>query len=300
MKLRTELALIGKLIMRNQKLIYSILAGLFVLVLILAGIIFVQKSQALKIIFLDVGQGDAILISQGANQVLIDGGKDGRLLLEKLGRYIPFWDRKIEAAIATHPDADHIGGLVSAARAYKIENIIETLAQNKSQIYAAWENSISNANKIEAVRGVNIKFSNGAEMTTLFPFAPIENINDKNSNAGSVVEKLIFGGNKFLFTGDLPNEQELVLIRSGLDLDSRVLKVAHHGSKYSTSREFLDAVKPETAVISAGRNNTYGHPNQEILSRLAAGNIKIIRTDESGDVVYECPAAGEKCNLIAN
>lgn len=286
--------------MKNRKIIYGILAGLVILILIFGAIIFIQKSQALKIIFLDVGQGDAILISQGSNQILIDGGKNGKVLLEKLGRYIPFWDRNIETVIATHPDADHIGGLIEATKSYEIENVVETFVQSESQVYAAWESSINNANKIEAIKGVNIKFPNGAEMETLFPFTPIENINDKNSNANSVVNKLVFGENKFLFTGDLPNEQEMELIKNNSELNAQILKVAHHGSKYSTIQEFLDAVKPETAVISVGKNNMYGHPAPEIIDRLKNNNIGILKTNELGDIRYECVKKEIACVLVAN
>lgn len=285
--------------MRNRKLIYSLLVGLLAVSLVLAGIIYFQKTQELKVIFLDVGQGDAILISQGSNQVLIDGGKDGKVLLEKLGRYIPFWDRQIETVIATHPDADHIGGLIDAAKAYQIENVIETAAPSDSQTYLAWEGAIRHANKIEAVKGAGIKFADGAEMATLFPFAPADSGSDKNSNAESVVEKLVFGETEFLFTGDLPAEQEIELIKNNVDIAADILKVAHHGSKYSTSQEFLDAVRPQTAVISVGKNNTYGHPNQETLDRLKNSNVKIFRTDEGGDIIYECPDKNSPCALVA-
>lgn len=286
--------------MRNRKVIYFVLASLFVLSLVLGGIVFVQRSQALKVVFLDVGQGDAILIEQGSSQVLIDGGRDGKLLLEKLGRYIPFWDRQIEAVIATHPDADHIGGLVDAIRTYTVQNFLETNAQSDSQTFQVLQNVIRNQNisVIEPQEGVAIKFPEGAELDVLYPFGPIVAADPKNTNQYSVVAKLATGQNKFLFTGDLPREQEAELIKNNIDVAADVLKVGHHGSKYSTSAQFLDAVKPETAIISVGKNNTYGHPNQEILDRLKADNIKILRTDESGDIAYNCQNIKNSCVLV--
>lgn len=286
--------------MPNRKIIYTTLFLLLALAGILAGVIFYEKnSRDLMVIFFDVGQGDAILISQGNNQLLIDGGKDGKIILEKLGKYIPFWDRNIEAVIATHPDQDHIGGLVDVAKAYNISAVLETGAQSDSQTYKSWEESVNNGKieKIEAGRGISINFPyGGAKAEILYPSLSVELSDKSNANQFSVVMKLKFGENSFLFTGDLPAEQELDLIKNGVK--SGILKVAHHGSKYSTSEEFLDAVNPEEAVISVGKNNSYGHPSPEIIERLLKHSVKIWRTDEIGDIVYQCkvpasPAGGQ-------
>jgi len=122
-------------IAKHRKVTYFSLIGLLALSLILAGIIFYSSRQDLKVIFLDVGQGDAILISRGFNQILIDGGPSGQALLEKLGKYVSFWDRKIEIVIATHPDADHIGGLIDLAGTYQIGEMIDTQTESESQLY---------------------------------------------------------------------------------------------------------------------------------------------------------------------
>jgi competence protein ComEC len=287
--------------MQNRKIIYNILLALLALGIILFFIIqFSLQSQSLKVIFFDVGQGDAILISQGQNQTLIDGGRDGKIILEKLGKYIPFWDRTIETVIATHPDADHIGGLVSVAKNYKIESVLETSAQSDSQTYIAWEDLISSKNmqKIEALKNITIKFPESARIEILYPESSV--IGAKNeSNDRSVVARLIFGENKFLFTGDLPAEKEAVLIGCGADMKADVLKVSHHGSKYSTSEEFLKAVSPQDAVISVGKNNSYGHPAPEITDRLLKSGAKIWRTDVMGDIQYNCASPQTVC-VIAN
>lgn len=287
--------------MQNRKIICSLLLMLLALGVILFLIIqFSLQSQELKVIFFDVGQGDAILVSQGQNQVLIDGGKDGKIILEKLGKYIPFWDRAIETVIATHPDQDHIGGLVDVAKNYKIETVLETDARSDSQTYGSWEDLISSKNiqKTEAIKNTTIKFPNEARIEILYPFFSVGDAGS-NSNDWSVVAKLIFGENKFLFTGDLPNTKETELIADKADIKADVLKVSHHGSKYATSEEFLRAVSPKEAVISVGKNNMYGHPAPEIIGRLLKNGIKIWRTDELGDIKYICADPQARC-AIAN
>lgn len=294
--------------MANRKWVYGALISFLALAFILGGIIFYAKnSRNLKVIFFDVGQGDAILISQGNNQMLIDGGKNGKTILEKLGRYIPFWDRNIEAVVATHPDSDHIGGLIDVANAYNISAVLETGAQSDSQTYKSWEEMINNGRteKISAGRGISINFPyNNVKAEILYPPLSIEFLDKSSANQYSVVMKLNSGEDSFLFTGDLPSDKEFEIISAEFAQDSRVLKVAHHGSRYSTSDEFLNSVNPEEAVISVGKNNSYGHPAPEIIERLLKHGVKIWRTDEMGDVMYKCkvtasPAGGqsEKCKV---
>jgi len=290
--------------MQNRKLIYSLIIFLLAISIIMGVIILYDlRFQNLKIIFFDVGQGDAILISQGRNQILIDGGKDGQLILEKLGKAIPFWDRQIEIMIATHPDQDHIGGLVSVLKAYDVQTVLNSAAQSDSQTYQAFREGISNegAEEFHPARETKIKLPNDVEVEILYPFPDRNSFSD--SNAGSIVAQLKFGENKFLFTGDLPSEQENELINTGANMDIDILKVAHHGSKYSTSEEFLNAASPEEAVISVG-NNSYGHPAREVLDRLMKHGVKIFRTDEMGDIIYKCnpPTGGQssECKMEFN
>lgn len=291
--------------MSNRKLIYPILILLLILAAIIFSIVFFVRKDYLNIYFLNVGQGDSILVSQGSNQLLIDGGKDGKLLLQKLGKYIPFWDRKIEIVVSTHPDQDHIGGLVDVFKAYNIGTVIKTNAKSDSQVFKKLEEEIAaeNAQAVEAKKDVSIKFANGAIADILFPINSILEAVDDASNDNSVVIKLTYGENSFLLTGDLPDAQETNLIRDALaknSLNSQILKVSHHGSKYASSDEFLAAVKPLDAIISVGKNNSYGHPNQEVLDRLIKKGINIFRTDEIGDIVYKCANAVSQCVKIAN
>ena len=275
--------------MPQRKSIYFILLFLFIITLVLTGIIWHSKSQKLSVDFLDVGQGDAILISQGSKQILIDGGPNGQILLEKLGEYIPFWDRNIEVIIATHPDQDHIDGLIDAMNAYSVSEVIDNSAESDSQVYKKYRETIEEKNipRIKGQEGMNIKISEDAKLEIFGPGENLEN-NPKDTNADSIISKLTYGENSFLLTGDLPDEKEQLLIGKNIDLKSNVLKVSHHGSKYATTSEFLEEVSPKDAVISVGKNNRYGHPAEETLDRLSEKKINILRTDEINDITYNC------------
>lgn len=287
--------------MANRKIIYFGLVLIFIVAVILAGIIcYNRQAGVLKVSFFSIGQGDSVLISQGANQVLIDGGKNGSLLLSKLGESIPFWDRSIEAVIATHPDYDHIGGLIDVVRSYSVGAVLETGAQSDSEAFKIWRKSVSEkgVEKVEAVSGVRLIFPSGARVEIVYPFTRITEESTKETNDHSVVAKLNYNDNSFLFTGDLPSGREVALVDGKLYLDSQVLKVAHHGSKYSTSDLFLDAVKPHEAIISVGDNN-YGHPDEGVINRLRSHGAVVWRTDEEGDIVYKCDQSSdeEKCSV---
>lgn len=277
--------------MPRRKIIYSGLGILFIFSLILSWRIFAH-SQELKIYFLDVGQGDAILISQGNQQILIDGGPSEQVLMEKLGQFIPFWDRKIEVLVATHPDKDHIAGLMAVMKNYQVGAIINSRVPQESEISQEFEKLISQEEITEMAGepGLKINWRSGASLKIL------EAKIAKDTNQGSIVARLDFGENSFLFTGDITENEEKDLIASYSDaLPADFLKVAHHGSKYATSVEFLDSVKPKEAIISVAKNNRYGHPTVEVLSRLEEKEITILRTDQSGDIIYTCPEVKEEC-----
>jgi len=285
--------------MNHRKKIYSGLISLAVLTSIFAGIITHSKNESLKVVFLDVGQGDAILIEQGEKQILIDGGPSGKKILEELGKYVPFWDRKIDVVIATHPDSDHISGLVDVLKNYEVGEIIKTDASSGTDVDKALLGLISDK-KIEsqaAEKGLAVKLSDQARLDIIAPRVDENVFEEKDTNSGSIVAMLAYGKNKFLFTGDFPIEKDSGLIADNPDLKAQVLKISHHGSKNATSGEFLKAVSPETAVISVGKGNRYGHPAQETLERLKSAGSEILRTDERGDVVFECRGIAQKCVL---
>jgi len=270
---------------------------MFFFSIVLGAVIFFNRNQKLMVRFLDVGQGDAILISKGSKQILIDGGPSGQIVLEKLGRYVPFWDRTIDVVIATHPDADHIGGLIDVMSKYKIGTVIDNGVSIDSKIYAAYGDLIGEENikKLGAQEGMRISLSDNAEMMIFNPKIPGVDNSPKDNNEESVVSKLKVGDDSFLFMGDLPEEEELKLIKKDLDLSAQVLKVGHHGSKGSTSFDFLEKVSPKEAVISVGTKNRYGHPTQETLERLKKKEAEILRTDELGDIAYICGPRESSC-----
>ena len=287
--------------MKQRKWVYA-----FLTFLASAGFVFVNvsapvKTDKLQIAFLDVGQGDAILISQGSKQILIDGGISGQKLLEKMGAYIPFDDRKIEIMIATHPDADHITGLVDVLKNYTVETVIESGAESDSQIFATLEKTIEEK-KIEkqiARRGMKIKISDEAQLEILSPTDEIVANSKKDTNSASIVTKLIFGENSFLLTGDMPLEIEDKLLLENALVDVEFLKVSHHGAKTASGEEFLNRVTPRDAIISVGKNR-YGHPTEEVLNRLKEDGARILRTDEMGDIIYDCMNAQSKCEAKVN
>lgn len=284
--------------MNNRKFIYFILITLLAVGIILGVIILALKdNQEMEINFLDVGQGDAILIENGHNQALIDSGRNGRVVLEKLGRAMPFWDRKIEALVITHPDADHYGGSSEILDFYNIENVIKTDTANESGEWLSLVDKIKDKkiNQITATWQTEIVFPAGARLEFVYPWNnSLGTSKDRNDN--SIVTKLIFGENEFLFTGDLSKEGENLMVENNIDIDVDFLKVGHHGSKSSTTSDFLDKVTPQDAIISVG-NNSYGHPHKEVLDSLKNRAIRIWRTDQDGGIVYKCKNIEEICKV---
>ena len=244
-----------------------------------------SKSELLEVTFFDVGQGDAIFIEtpQG-HQILIDGGPSS-VILEKLGAEMPFWDRSIDLIVLTHPEQDHMAGLIEVLKRYKVDYILWTGIVRNTNEYNKWCDLIKKeeAKIIIAQRGQQINLSN-LKLNILYPFESLEGQQFKNANNTSIVSSLIFNEISFLFTGDIYKSVERKLIKAGTDLNSDILKVAHHGSKTSSSEEFIEQVFPEIAVISAAQDNRYGHPHQETLSSFEKFDINILRTDEQGDI----------------
>ncbi len=271
----------------RKKILYLLVLVLLILVLYLGYRIYTQRKP-LQVIFFDIGQGDSILIQKGTRQVLIDGGPSGKTALAKLGAYLPYFDRQIDIVIPTHPDQDHIGGLVDVARNYQIGKVLATAAEKDTQVFREWKDLLSyhKVETIEVWRGAQIKLGD-ARMKVIYPAGRVDptagDANDK-----SVVARFDFGEDSFLLTGDIEFGGEQLILESGENIGADVLKVAHHGSKSSSSERFVDAVSPETAVISVGADNRYGHPAEVVLDVLWERNIEILRTDEAGDIVYNC------------
>jgi len=248
------------------------------------------QTDYLKVVFLDVGQGDAIYIeAPNGKQVLIDGGPDAKLL-SSLAEVMPFADRSIDMLIATHPDMDHIGGFPLLIDNYKITSIIENGTTSTSQISSGLEEKIlkNKINKIIARRGMHIILDEKKNIYIDILF-PDRDVSKFESNDASIVGKIVYGENSFMFTGDasLYTENLIEWNEKESTLKSDVLKLGHHGSRTSSSILWLEKINPEVAIISAGLNNRYGHPHKELLDRLSTLHIPFLSTMKKGNIIFE-------------
>lgn len=246
-----------------------------------------QPNETLTVYFLDVGQGDAILIdSPRHGRALIDGGRNRKVLAE-LGKILPFADKRIDVMVATHPDVDHIGGLPEVVSRYNIGVFIESGVESENSMDNELEKRVREKNipSILARRGMTINFGDGAKLIILFPN---QDVSKWETNDASIVAKLVYGGESFLLTGDSTKRAESILLNLDKEtLNVDVLKVGHHGSHNSTSLAYVQAISPDYAVISAGKNNSYGHPHKEVLDILEKVGAKIISTINLGTVKFE-------------
>jgi competence protein ComEC len=220
----------------------------------------------LTVSYLNVGQGDAIFIeAPSGRQVLIDGGPD-RSVLRELGALMPWWDRSIDVVIATHPDADHITGLVDVLQRYRVEYIFHPGVEKNTGPAESMLLSVAKegAQEIYARRGQLIELGGGAYLEILFPD---RDVSDVETNTASIVARLVYGDTAFMLMGDAPQSIEKYLVRlGGAKLRSNVLKAGHHGSDTSSSAVFVSAVSPEYVVFSRGCDNKYGHPHEEVVA----------------------------------
>ena len=245
-----------------------------------------ESRQNLVVTFFDIGQGDAILIeAPNGNQILIDGGPGDRILA-KLGGTLPFWDRSLDLVILTHPHADHVTGLVDVLERYDVGMVLETGVNHSIPEYAEWRELLKekDVKVITAKSGQRVQFSESARLDILTPFENFAGASRPNVHDAMLVSRLAHGSTTVLLMGDAEKSLEYRLLYSGDDLDADILKVGHHGSKTSSTAEFLAAVSPEIAVIQVGRKNRFGHPVEEVLERLEASGAKILRTDRDGDI----------------
>lgn len=277
----------------NTKYQLKILGFLFVVAALVWGFVFVEARQNdfLEIVFFDVGQGDGIFVETiDGKQILVDGGPDAKIL-EKLGKKMAFYDRYIDIVVLTHPEADHLNGLIEVIKRYNIGAIITTGVVRDTNQYKEFVRIIEQKNIpiYIAKSGGEIDFGNNIKIDILYPFENMAGLSVSNTNNSSIVGKLIYDNFEVLLTGDIEKSVERKLVSFGIDLQADVLKIAHHGSKTSTAEEFLIAVNPIIAVIQAGKDNKYGHPHQEVLERMAnvltlisgmVGDIKILSDGE--------------------
>ncbi|GAA0180865.1 hypothetical protein SH2C18_34840 [Clostridium sediminicola] len=238
-------------------------------------------SGNLKVHYIDVGQGDAILIQCEDKYMLIDAGKNDKAEVVKEYLKSQYVD-KLEYVIATHPHEDHIGGIDVVIDNFDIGKVIMPKVTATTRTYKDVINSIKNKNLKITVPKVGTSYSLGDSTWEIV--AP--NASDyEDTNNYSVCIKLTFDNNSFLFTGDAEDVSEKDMINNGIDLSADVLKLGHHGSRSSTTEEFLAAVKPKYAIVSAGRMNDYGHPHKKVINRLESDGIPVYRTDECSTII---------------
>ncbi len=281
--------------MKNAKIsVLKIQIGVLFFLAFFASFIWVitlseNHGRNLRVTFLDVGQGDAILIeAPSGNRVLIDGGPPSGKILSELGAMLPFYDKRLSVLIATHPDQDHIGGFPDVIERYSVEALIEPDLYAENGVYPAMEKDAEEKGikKIIARAGTIITLDKNTTLEILYPEK--KSPPAMETNISSVVVKLTFGNESFLFTGDLPlAEEKALVLKYGEKLHVTVLKFGHHGSKSATAPEFLAVVSPEYGVFSVGADNKYGHPNREVLDLAVKDKVTTYRTDQEGRIIFE-------------
>ncbi len=264
-----------------------LLLGLLVLNIFIWSVIFEQGSGKLTVAFLDVGQGDAVYIeAPNGNQVLIDSGRS-KAVLRQLSKVMPFYDRSIDAVLATHPDEDHIGGFPDILKRYDVDFFLESGRKSDSAVYEELLQLtvVDNIKRVEARRGMVVVLDDDVYLNILFPDRDVPEL---ESNTASVIAQLVYGETEFMLTGDSPKsiENYLVMLDSE-SLESNVLKVGHHGSKTSSAEAFVGFVQPKYSVISAGKDNKYGHPHEEVINTLEQFGSLVLSTGNKGLIVFE-------------
>ncbi len=244
---------------------------------------------------LDVGQGDALLIqTPHAQQILIDGGPTDQVL-PQLGRHMPFWDRRIEMIILSHDHADHLAGLLPILERYQVDRVWMSGAIHTTPEYLHWVTLLRDKHiSTDIVWAGKETTVDGVGLQVLFPLSDKTGIRPPNQHDATVVVRVDVADARILLTGDLEVAHERALLDAYCEgspsptacpeLAANILKVPHHGSKSGSTADFLAAIRPSYALISAGARNSYGHPAPLTLQRLAAAQAKIFRTDQNGAV----------------
>ncbi len=246
--------------------------------------LFIDIKRQLEVIFLDIGQGDSVLIKAPHGQnILIDGGPDNSVV-KALGKELKWWDRTIDLLIVSHPDNDHIGGTIPVLERYKVLKVLHTGIKHSTPVYEEWKVIVQDK-KIKNLIAKNeqiINLSKACHLNIIYPDKSIYESEFKVVNNSSIVTKLTCKNKKFLFAGDIEEETEKYLINKKINLKADVFKASHHGSDTSNAEDFLNLVKPEIVVIQVGHENNFGHPSLRVLKRLERLGAKVYRNDQDG------------------
>lgn len=278
--------------MRNRSTIAAGVILLFFLAVLAQWILQGNEGETapegqLAVHFIDVGQGDAIFIETPRQNILIDGGECGSGVA---GYLISRGVRNLDLVIGTHPHSDHIGGLIEVLREIKVKEVIDPGVVHTTKTFEEYLTLIDEQEIkfTEGRAGLSRDLGGGAAMLLLHPASP----SSSQLNNASITARVDFGQVSFLLTGDIESAAEREILERGGNPAATVLKVSHHGSKDSTTPEFLDAVRPEVAVIMCGSGNSYGHPHQETLEKLSRAGVEIYRTDRQGTIVVTTDGDG--------
>ena len=244
-------------------------------------------DNKLHIYFLDIGQGDAILIKTPDHKnILIDGGPDNSVVYQ-LSKVLPIWDRQIDLMVLTHPQADHVTGLLEVLDRFKVKEILATFAEYPTKTNQEWLTKTSSYDCVLNWADASDDYYFGEVFwDTLWPIDLDSDSGDINED--SVTARVSYGDYSVMLTGDIGFSTEDKLLDIYLDINSTVLKVGHHGSKHASSKDFLQSITPDIAVITVGENG-YGHPSEETISRLESVGAKVYRTDTQGliEIVFD-------------
>ncbi len=245
-----------------------------------------DRHGLLTVSFLDIGQGDSIYVeAPSGRQVLIDGGPNS-VVLRELSKVMPWYDRTFDVVIPTHPDADHIGGLIDVLARYKVGTILHSSVEGDTKTAAALVAAMAQegARQVVAMRGQIVDLGGGAYLEILFPDRAVPHV---DTNDGCVVARLVYGKTAFMLPCDAPQGVENYLVRLDADqLHADVLKAGHHGSRTSSSDLFVGFVNPAYAVFSRGCDNRYGHPHQEVIERFARFGIPTLDTCTDSTITF--------------
>lgn len=246
-----------------------------------------NRKGILTFAVLNVGQGDALYIeSPTGTQVIVDGGP-GKALMREVAKVAPWYDRSIDMIVVTNPDKDHYEGFIPLLKKYSVETALLSGTNSETDTFAYLENLIADkgVERIVALRGQKIDLGGGAYLEVFFPDREVSGL---SSNSGSIVMRLVYGETSVMLQGDSVKAIEDYLVgMDGASLKSTILKAGHHGSKTSNTEEYLRLVDPEWAVVSAGRDNSYGHPHAEVLNTMDNLGIEALGTCTGGRIVFE-------------
>lgn len=260
--------------------------------------VFGYEGSKLSLIACDVGQGDAYLVQKGSIQILIDAGPGNRVV-NCLSKYMPFWDRKIEVALMTHPQTDHFGGFIEVANLYDLGTFLTSGLDADSDEFTRLKQVLSGSQTevVFVASGDRLRISD-LYFDILWPSESKIGVatgdqdvlgiysSGDDPNTFSIVTVLHYKDFDAIFTGDIgPSESKQIAKFVNSEISYEYLKVPHHGSKNGLSLELLEVISPRIGVISAGKNNSYGHPHKQILDMLETRGVKVKRTDIEGDIV---------------